>query len=117
MSKESQLSAMANGAISGDIFRNFKAFLGNGTAISFKFKTSGTGDVQQLAQGVNYIKASITIRADDSNAGTVYVGTGGVPVFPLSASQSITLDWCNPYESGLCIKDDGANIGTVYVIG
>lgn len=117
MGKALQDIALKGDGIARDIWTRFFQIINEGEVIWDVQNSVGDSVTRKLAPNANYVRPSVTIRADPGNSDTVFIGFNGSASFPLAADSSITIEWFNPVKNNLCWNDGGHPDQIIYVIG
>ena len=117
MAKALQDIALRGDGIARDIWTRFFQIISEGEVIWDVQNSVGDGVTRKLVPNANYVRPSVTIRADPNNSATILIGFNGSASFPMAANSAITIDWFNPVKNNLCWNDGGHAGQIVYVVG
>ena len=101
--------------IAEDMFNFILAILHPKMGVQDHVVTNGNA-AQTIPLLKTYDRICPAITIVNTSGGTVTVGFGGNPTFPLVVGASITLRYRNPCKSGLCVQDNGTAT-TLDIIG
>ena len=102
--------------IAEDMYNFILSILNPGKGVQDHIVTNGNAAQNiRILQTYDRVCPALTIL-NSSSSGTVTVGFGGNPTFPLLAGASVTLRYCNPYRRVLTIND-GGTAATVDILG
>ena len=117
MGKGIQNIALKGEGIAKDIWEKFFQIISEGEIIWDVQTSIGDGVTKKLAPNADYVRHSVTIKADSGNTHAVSIGFNGTYSYSFSPGDSLTIEWFNPVKNNLCWNDLFNAGQTIYVVG